>query len=592
MRPAAARWVIGIAGVIAGTLLLPNAFDPIHPAGDGPLWGRVLQVSVGWAFIGAGLAAWAKRHEKRSGIVMLACGWAYWLALLIGTRIPLVWTLSFSLQTLLLPLLFYLLLAYPYGRLKSWWDRGVLGLQCVATFSAVVFAPFYDPAAFGCPDCQQGLNLLLIRNDAELVSIREQVFGRVQLAATMLLVATLVVRWIRATTPMRRVLNPIFVPALVWGSAFLTYGLFLQFQRVRLYDPPAYLYHVLLGIFSASLVALPLMFLVGFARLRGRRARVGDLVVELGEFPTAQKLQSALERALGDPSLQVGVWDPATDRYLTPEGDALVLPEENSDRVATKLESSGERIGVIVHDPALLEDPGMVAAVTAATRLAVENERLQSEVLAQLAEVHASRARIVEAADAERRRIERNLHDGAQQRLVSLSLALQMAESEVVEGKQGAAESLKEATRELKEALADLRELARGMYPSILSDQGLSAAIAALVQRSSVPVEVDLSGIVSDRLPEKVEATAYFVTAESLTNIARYSGASTVKIDIAREEDSLVVVIEDDGSGGADPSAGSGLRGLIDRVEALDGELDVKSGPGQGTRITARIPCG
>ncbi|MDP9066992.1 MAG: sensor histidine kinase [Actinomycetota bacterium] len=521
----------------------------------------------------------------------MACGWAFWLALLIGTRIPLLWTLSYSFQTLLLPLLYYLLLAYPDGKLRSRWSRALVGAEVISSSGNALFAAFFDPRAFGCSDCQRGLNLLLVRNDFELINLKDQIFGRIGLVVLILIMSTLISRWVRATTPMKRVINPIFIPALVWGSAYLTYLLFLQFQQVGLYDPPVRLYHVLLVIFSSSLVALPLMFLVGFARLRGRRARVSDLVVELGDFPTAGQLERALERALGDPSLEVGIWDSATAHYLTPEGDALVLPDADDDRIATKLERGGAPIGVIVHDPALLDDPGLVAAVTAAARLAVENERLQAEVLEQLSEVHASRARIVEAADAERRRIERNLHDGAQQRLVSLSLALQMAESELQEGKEGAASSLKEASVELKEALTDLRELARGMYPAVLTDQGLPAAVAALAQRTPIPLQVALSSLAERDFPEKAEATAYFVIAESITNVIKYSGASKAQITGTFEDGFLRVVIEDDGVGGADLASGGGLRGLRDRVEALDGQFEVESRVGEGTRITARIPC-
>lgn len=591
MNTSLLRWAIGAAAVFGGLLLLPHAFDPIHPMGDGPLWGRLLQVAVGWAFIGAGLTAWAKRHEKRSGIAMVACGWAFWLALLIGTRIPLLWTLSYSFQTLLLPLLYYLLLAYPDGKLRSWWARGLVAAEVISSSGNALFAAFFDPAAFGCSNCQPGLNLLLIRNDFKLINLKDQVFGQIGFVVLILLISTLVSRWVRATTPMRRVVNPIFIPALVWALAYLTYLLFLKFQQVGLYDPPVRLYHVLLVIFSGSLVALPLTFLMGFARLRGRRTRVSDLVVELGDFPTAGQLQRALERALGDPSLQVGIWDSATARYLTPKGDALVLPDANENRIATKLERAGAPMGVIVHDPALLDDPGLVAAVTAAARLSVENERLQAEVLEQLSEVHASRARIVEAADAERRRIERNLHDGAQQRLVSLSLALQMAESELQEGGDGAASSLKEASVELKEALTDLRELARGMYPAVLTDQGLGAAVNALAQRTPIPLSVDLSCLSEKHLPEKVEATAYFVIAESITNVIKYSGAAKAQITGTLEDGFLQVAIEDDGAGGADLATGGGLRGLSDRVEALDGQLEVESRVGQGTRVTARIPC-
>jgi PAS domain S-box-containing protein len=208
---------------------------------------------------------------------------------------------------------------------------------------------------------------------------------------------------------------------------------------------------------------------------------------------------------------------------------------------------------------------------------------------ARVAELKAARARIIAAQDATRRRIERDLHDGAQQRLVSLALALRMARASLDEP-QRAAGLIDEALRTLAEATDELRELARGLHPAVLTDKGLPDAVGALAGRSPVPVEVecDLGG----RLPEPVEAAAYYVVAEALTNVARYAGASSAAIRLGRRDDALEVEIADDGAGGADPAAGSGLRGLADRVESLDGCLDVESEAGRGTRVRARIPLG
>jgi signal transduction histidine kinase len=243
----------------------------------------------------------------------------------------------------------------------------------------------------------------------------------------------------------------------------------------------------------------------------------------------------------------------------------------------------------LVHDAALDDEPELVQAVAATARLTIENQRLQAEVRAQLEEVRASRARIVEFGDAERRRVERNLHDGAQQRLVNLSLALGIARSQIPTTTDGdLAAALDEAAEELRLALAELRELARGIYPVILSEAGLGPALASLAERSPIPATV--AAAPSDRLPARVEETAYYVASEALANAAKHARATAVTISARHCDGGLEVEVGDDGVGGANPN-GSGLRGLADRVAALDGHLRVDSPTGRGTRITAELPC-
>jgi signal transduction histidine kinase len=246
-------------------------------------------------------------------------------------------------------------------------------------------------------------------------------------------------------------------------------------------------------------------------------------------------------------------------------------------------------VAALVHDPALLEQRAFLDAAGAAARLALENERLQAELRLQLEEVRASRARIVQAGDEERRRLERNLHDGAQQRLLGLGLALQLARDGLGPAANGTADLLAEAADELRAALDELRELARGIHPAILTDQGLAAAVRSLAERSTVPVTI--VALPEERLREPVEVAAYFVVSEALANVAKYAGASAVRVSIARSDSVTVIDIEDDGVGGADPSSGSGLRGLLDRIHALDGTLSVDSPTGRGTRIHVEIPC-
>jgi signal transduction histidine kinase len=255
----------------------------------------------------------------------------------------------------------------------------------------------------------------------------------------------------------------------------------------------------------------------------------------------------------------------------------------------TIVERGGEPVAVIVHDRAFEEDPALIASVSAALRLAVENERLAERVTAQLAEVRASRARIVEAGDTERRRVERDLHDGAQQRIVALTLALRTAQNSLgPDAEPAARDHLDHALEEARAALAELRELARGIHPQILTSAGLAAAVGALAQRSSVDVAVRIAP--EDRYEPAIESAAYFVISEALANVAKYAAASKVTIAADWRDSELMVEIADDGVGGAAASTGSGLQGLADRLAALDGQLEIRSPVGGGTRVLARIP--
>jgi signal transduction histidine kinase len=255
----------------------------------------------------------------------------------------------------------------------------------------------------------------------------------------------------------------------------------------------------------------------------------------------------------------------------------------------TVLEHDGEPVAAIVHDATLADEPELLRASGAAARLALENARLQAEMRAQLAEVQESRARIVTAADEERRRIERDLHDGAQQRLVALALELRTAQRRLGDRADPELEAiLAEAVGELQAAVDELRELARGVHPAILTEDGLAAALESLSSRTPVPVSLKVS---DERLPPQVEATAYFVACEALANVVKHAGASSATVTAVRRNGLLVIEVEDDGVGGAHADGGSGLRGLADRVEALGGRLRVVSPAGGGTRVVGEIPC-
>jgi signal transduction histidine kinase len=305
------------------------------------------------------------------------------------------------------------------------------------------------------------------------------------------------------------------------------------------------------------------------------RAAVGAPVREL------------LAESLGDHSVAIAYWLPDREIFVDEIGRPVDLPQRASGRTWTTVERDGRPVAAIVHDAALDTTSELVQAAAAASSLAIDNERLKADLRARLEELRVSRLRIVEATDAARRRIERDLHDGAQQQLVALALELRLLHRRVADQPEitPLVDSLSER---LASALAELRELARGIHPSILTDQGLAPAIDALAGRAPVAVRAAVG--VKQRLSEPVEAAAYFVVAEALTNVVKYAHASAVEVDVRRTGGEVLVEVADDGVGGVDLAAGSGLRGLQDRLAAVDGVLDIDSPAGGGTRLRARIP--
>jgi signal transduction histidine kinase len=281
---------------------------------------------------------------------------------------------------------------------------------------------------------------------------------------------------------------------------------------------------------------------------------------------------------------------PRTQEWVDSNGHTTTLPSPTSTRSYTVLERHGQPVAALVHDRSLREDPTLVAGVAAAASLAIENERLQAAVRARLAQVRESRARLVTVADEERRRLERDLHDGAQQRLIALSISLARIGAQIDAGQAGMArDAVRNAEQQLLTALGELRELAAGIRPAILTDAGLAVALDALAEQAPLPVTV--RAVIDGRLPDAVEAAAYFAVCEALTNVAKHGGASSASVDAQVTAGRLTIVVEDDGIGGVKIGRGGGLRGLIDRVGALDGRLDVDSPAGGGTRIRVELPC-
>jgi signal transduction histidine kinase len=333
----------------------------------------------------------------------------------------------------------------------------------------------------------------------------------------------------------------------------------------------------------------PVVFLAGLLDTRLARSEVGELLVDLRADPT-QDLQRPLARVLHDPTVRVVYWLPEYHAWSDKDGNPEDLPEPGAGRAVRIISRDDSPIAALDFDPTLADEHELLDAVDAAAGIALENARLRAELRARLEELHGSRARMLEAGQRERRRLERDLHDGAQQRLVNLSLEL---------GLLGRAEHTDAQTRdrllslkdEVSASLEELRDVAHGIHPAVLSAHGLDVALEQLAAGATLPVGLDIPSDLG-RLPEPVETAAYYLVSESLANIGKHAEAAQASISLAREGPTLVVTVVDDGRGGADPDAGVGLRGLADRVEALHGRLHVWSPPDAGTTLRADIPCG
>jgi signal transduction histidine kinase len=346
--------------------------------------------------------------------------------------------------------------------------------------------------------------------------------------------------------------------------------------------------HQIRWVTFVTLGLAPLAFVLGLLSARLGQSAVGGLLVELRDEPAPADLRAALARALGDRSLTLAYWLPEFASYADLDGRAVSVPEPGHDRAVTLIERNGVRIAALVHDPSLQDEPALLEAVTAGAGIALENAQLHAEQRAHMEELRGSRARIVDAGRRERQRLERNLHDGAQQRLIALSLELSLLEEKLASDTETTAR-LAAARAEIGASLEELREVARGLHPAVVSGHGLAVALEQLAASAAVPVRLTVR--IGSRLPEALEVAAYYLVSESLANMGKHAEASSATVEVTRRATDVVVEIADDGVGGADEDRGSGLRGLADRVEALGGRLRVWSPSGGGTRIRAEMPC-
>ena len=577
-----ALWALAVAGVVLGLAVLALILTSDHIDAPGA-WAAGALVT-GWGFIGVGLYSWGRRPDNRVGMLMTATGFAWFLAASGFSDLPLVFTLGQLLGALFFAVVIHLLLAFPGGQLQSRAEGFIVGAAYVLTvIGPIPLWLFADPAQLDCEDCPQ--NVILVHSNESLVTA---LGAALNLAGAVLVAAVLVVlvrRWRRASAAQRRFLVPVYSAGV---AVLILLIVLVLLQAGGLRDD------ALEAIWVASMVPfalVPYVFLGTLIRTHMiQSGAVGELMARLGETPQRGELRDALARALGDPSLELVYWLPDDERFVDARGRPVELPSVDSDRAVTKVEREGGCVAALVYD-SLVHDQqgGYVDAIGAAASLALQNERLEAELRSKVEELRASRRRMLSIGLEERRRLERDLHDGAQQRLVSMALNMRLARARLRDDPAAAERLLDSAGDELGAALEELRELARGIHPAVLSDRGLDTALETLARRAPVPVE--LHRMPTARLPEAVELAAYFVVAEALTNVAKYASASHATVDVERTNGRVVVRVADDGIGGADPSTGTGLRGLADRLAVIEGRLEIDSEPGKGTTITARIPC-
>jgi signal transduction histidine kinase len=581
--PAWLLWATGISGLAVGLATVPLLLDNSRVEGGAAF--AAIALLICWSFIGAGLVAWQQRPSSRIGVLMIAVGFA-WAAnglnlsnqpglFLAGGIIASVWTV----------LLFQVLLTFPDGRLRTRTEKRLAAAAwlsgLVLQIPPLLFQTY--PDAELCKTCPR--NLMLVVDSptaADLLGLLQALIG---VGAMVGLLVLLVRRWQGSSDAQRGTFAPV-----LWAGGVVMLLMAMQLAGFAFgFNEVAS--GVIVPLMLVAFLLVPFAFLAGLLRTRLSRdmavsrllSRLRELSVEGGE------LRDLLAEALGDPTLRLGYWFPPVSGYVDQDGRALNLEQEAEGRFLFVVESKDRRIAVLICDPALAGHARLVDAVGAAAALALENERLEAELRGRVADLRASRIRIFEAADAGRRRLERDLHDGAQQQLVATALSLRMARDRLDDDPRAAGELLGQAASDLELATTELRELARGIHPAVLSDRGLDAGLQALADRAPIPVR--FTQRTGERFPSRVEAAAYFLVAEALTNVARYANAGEVTVALGRNDGQLEVEVVDDGVGGADPSSGSGLSGLADRVAALDGRFEVVSPAGRGTTVRAVIPC-
>jgi len=562
-------WAIALAGLAAAGCTFALAFTSDHVAEPGLQ--AALLVWITLPYVISGVIAWWRRPDNRFGPLMILAGFAMFLSSFQWASAALPYTVGLAFDVLPAAVFLHVFLAFPTGRLQTRLERIAVG----AAYSAAVGLQVVKMMLGGVgPD-----NLLALVAEPAAANAVQDV-QLVTVSALCLAGIALLVARRRSAGPRQRPYATLIVNSfgvgLVMIAVLLLAGAFElpAFETIR---------RVTFGVIGIA----PVAFLIGLLDVRLAREAVGQLLVDLRADPAPADLRDAFARALRDPSLTLAYWLPQFESWADLDGRPVQLPGRGSGRAITMIDRDGVRVAALVHRP-LDHEPELRDAVTAAAEISLENGRLDAELRARLEELKGSRGRVIEAGQRERQRLERNLHDGAQQRLIALSLDLRLLE-ERFGGDPEATSALERARREIALSLDELRDVARGIHPAVVSGHGLGVALESLAARGPVPIRLTVN--LEARLRERLEVAAYYVVSESLANVGKHAHAGAATVDVARSNGQLVVEVVDDGVGGADSERGTGLRGLADRVEALGGRLRVWTPHGGGTRVRAEIPC-
>jgi signal transduction histidine kinase len=572
-RPAV-LWALALAGVGAAACTVALRLTSDHGGAEPGLQAALLDWIV-CSYILSGLIAWWRRPDSRLGPLMVAGGFVTALSSLSSASAPLAVTIGLAADLVPFAVFLHVYLAFPTGVLEGRLERALV----IASYSVAVGLQLVELMLGGLdPE-----NVLAVVSAPDAAATLSQ--GQLTALAALMLcgVGVLVARRRTEARPLRRsasLLVDSFSLALVMSAVLLITGAF--FPQEFFFLPVQRATFVVIGL-------APIAFLIALLDARLARSSVAELMIELHAQPTPMDLGEPLARALHDPSLRIAYWLPQYAIWTDSEGRPVRVADDDDDRATTLIEREGEPIAVLEHDAALKGEPELLEAVSASAAIALENGQLQADLRARLEELRGSRGRVVEAEQRERERLERNLHDGAQQRLIALSLELGRLGTRLGDNPE-AQLRIADARREIAVSLDELRTVARGLHPAVLSAHGLPVAVESLAATSAVPVRLEIA--LDRRVDEQAEVAAYYVISESLANVGKHAQAGSAAVSIARENGDLVVEVRDDGVGGADTESGSGLRGLADRVEALGGRLQVWTPQGGGTRVRAQVPCG
>jgi signal transduction histidine kinase len=539
-----------------------------------PPWQVVLFPVVGWVYLAAGAVAWVRRPSNRLGAVMIVGALAWIGSGLNNAPVQSLETVGVILATVPLAAVLHLVLAFPSGRLRDTLTRAaVLAAYLIAL---VVQAPTY---LFGPEGSGTAVHVADRPDLADLGHWVQHGIG----AALIVVTAVILARRLRDTAPRQRyVLAPLYVYAI---AALLWVPASRDLESLAVWDPITRSTAQLAALAGIPVAFAAVILLGGFARM----GEIEELGVWLGADEHARpELRDALATELGDPSLELAFWDKPSGAYVDAAGSTVELPAAGTGRAAVEVTVGRRRVGAIVYDETLIAEPELVRSAGRVVAVALERERLTAELRASRERLRASRARVVAAADTERRRIARDLHDTLQTRLVLLAVEAHELRSDA-SARTGAV-ALEAG---LQTAIGELRELVQGLLPAVLAERGLYAAVEDLTDHIPLPITLELD---SQRapLPPPVESVGYFVVSEALTNAVKHAHAHELGLRIERRNGQLAIEIKDDGIGGAGAGTGtgSGLMGMLERVEAVDGRLSVKSPPGGGTSILAEVPCG